>query len=83
MMAAKSQISIFFKIQAKLVQNLPEIVNKSQPTLNNTLNMTYESRKEPQKCNTLENNFANLTNKTKFTRWLCFLTISDLKETLI
>ena len=77
------QISIFFEIQAKSVQSLPEIVNKSQPTLYNTANMTNGSRKEPQKCNTLEKSFSSLINKTKFTSWLSFSAISDSKEKLI
>lgn len=43
-----NQISIFFQIQAKSVQNLIEIMNKSQPALYNTANKIYGSRKEPQ-----------------------------------
>ena len=76
----QNQISIFFKIQAKLVQNLLEIVNKSQPTLYNTANMTNGRRKEPQKCSTLEKSFSSLMNKAKFTGRLSFLTTFDLRR---
>jgi hypothetical protein len=64
--SAKHQVSTFFEIQAKLVQNLPEIMNKSQPALYNTANMSNGSRKEPQKCNALEKSFSNVMNKTRF-----------------
>jgi len=81
--STKNQISIFLKIQAKTVQDLPEIVNKSQSSLYNSFNKTKGSRKEFQKCNTLEESFSNFKNKAKFTSLLSFLTSSDSKEKMI
>jgi hypothetical protein len=76
----KNQISALFEIHGKQVQNLLEILNKSQPTLYNTSNMTVGSRKEPQKCNTLERSFSSLVIKAKFAVWHCFSTTSDLRR---
>jgi hypothetical protein len=72
-----NQISILFEIHAKLVQKLPEIMNKSQLTLYNAFNMPIGSRKGPQKCNTLEKGFSSLMNKVK---WLSFLTTSNSRR---
>jgi len=74
-----NQISILFGIPAKPVQKLPEIMNKSQLTLYNAFNMPIGSRKEPQKCNTLERSFSSLINKVE---WLSFLTTSDSRRNL-
>jgi hypothetical protein len=78
----KNQISPFWESHGKHVQNLSKIMNKSQPTLNNTRNMNNGSRKEPQKCITLEKNCNSLVNKTKFVGWLFFSATSDFKEKL-
>ena len=75
----KNQISILFKIHSKIVQKLLKIMNKSQLTLYNAFNTTIGSRKEPQKCNTLEKSFSSLMNKVE---WLSFLTTSDSRRNL-
>jgi len=74
-----NQIYIIFEIHGKPVQKLPEIMNKSQLALYNAFNMPIGSRKESQKCDTLEKSFSSLMNKVK---WPSFLTTSDSRRNL-
>ena len=75
------QISIFFGVQANPVQNLCEIVNKSQLTLYKSVYMTYRSRKESTTCKTLSKKLQSLPFKSVRLIYSFFVAVqASLKE---
>lgn len=63
-MIATEHISIFFLRSSKIVHYITKIMNKSQPDLNNTYNMTNRSRKEAKNCNIYKKSFSHIEHST-------------------